>query len=270
MDLDKLAEAYFSAWNRQDLEGLLALLHKDASFYDAFWMETCVGQDLAQYFSDSFEEEDCRYEQIGGAIRIENGFAIRYLAFERDRFRTGRALYNGAEVLILQGDKIVTISDFYCNPHESSLEEVARLAAIRHGQSNYAQSGLSARKRSIFRDRLSAIMDEEHAYLDSKLTLTELARRIGCPTKLLSLVLSNEFGTDFHHFVDERRVRFARKLLSEQSDDPKYMLRIANKAGFRSLENFDSAFRKAFGVTPAEFRRRNVTTTDQTSNRSLN
>lgn len=266
MDVEKLVERYVCAWNEQDVEGLLNLMHKGASFYDAFWMETCVGQDLAQYFRDSFEEENYWYEQIGGAIEVDNGVAFRYLTYERGKSKFGRALYNGAEVLILRDDKIITVSDYYCNPHEQAIEEIAKLASRRHGQTSFAMSGLGAGRLSSFRNRLSDVMDQDQIYLNPDLTLSQLANRIGCPIDHLPHVLNTAFGTNFHSYLDEHRVRFAKKMLLDDSDDPKYVVRVALQAGFQSLEIFNTTFRKTFGVTPVEFhrdRQRKVFPTDE-------
>ena len=270
MDIEELVERYVLAWNEQDLEGLLSLMHKGASYYDAFWMETCVGQDLAQYFRDSFEEENYWYERVGGAIEVDNGVAFRYLTYEGGKSKFGRALYNGAEVLIIRDDKIITVSDYYCNPHAHAIEEIAKLAARRHGQTSFAKSGLGAGRSSSFRNRLSTVMDQEQIYLNPDLTLSELANRIGCPLDHLSQVLNTEFGTNFHNFLDQHRVKFAKTLLLDESDDPGYLVRVALQAGFRSLENFNSTFRKTFGVTASEFHRDKAMKINTTEERLLN
>ena len=233
-------------------------MHKDASYYDAFWMETCVGQNLAQYFHDAFEEDAYWFEEIGGPIIVDGGIAFRYSAHERAGSRTDRAIFNGAEVLILRENKIFTVSDYYCDPHRSNLQAVARLAVKRHGATSYAQSGLGAQRTSRFRNKLSSVMDKDRVYLDPDLTLSQLADLIGCPINHLSQVINTEFQTHFHNFLDQYRAGYAKDLLLEESDDPKYVKSVASRSGFRSIEKFNSSFRKLYGVTAAEYHRHNA------------
>ena len=75
MDLEKLVEDYISAWNRKDIDGLLALLHRGFAVYNAFWMESSVGKDAAQYLRDTLDEDECWYQQIGDVIVYNHGVA---------------------------------------------------------------------------------------------------------------------------------------------------------------------------------------------------
>ena len=55
MDRDEIVNRYIEAWNQKDAPGLLRLMHPEASYYDAFWQESCSGIHLAKYFSTNFE-----------------------------------------------------------------------------------------------------------------------------------------------------------------------------------------------------------------------
>ena len=122
MDLEKLIEAYMDAWNSHDTAGLLKLFHKDASYYDAFWMETCVGKDLAQYLNDALDAEQYWYQQYGVVITIDDGAVFRYSAHNQKDSANGQSLFTGAHVFVLRDNKIFSVSDFYCDPNQSALE----------------------------------------------------------------------------------------------------------------------------------------------------
>jgi AraC-like DNA-binding protein len=260
MDIEKLVERYIDAWNRQDIAGILELIHSGAAFYDAFWMETCVGKDLPRYLQDSLEEESHCYQRIGEVIPVDDGVVFRYSAHEQSGPTIGPVVYYGAEVLIVLDNKILTVSDYYCNPDRTALEEVAELAAKRHGLASHTKSGLGAMKALRIKAALSTAIEHDKTYRDSSLTLSRLAEKIGCPVDYLSQVIDDEFGADFDAFLINHRIRYARELLQEKPDDPSHVKYVASKAGFESLEEFYEAFSSFFGTTVEEFRRRDEKT----------
>lgn len=255
MDLKKLVRDYISLWNRRDVDGLLRLMHKGVAFYDAFWMESCAGRDASEYLRDRFSEEHYWYQQIGNIIPFDHGVAFRYNAHELTDSTIGRVLFNGAEVLNLRDDMIITVSDFYCDPDRTAIEGVANLTAKRHGLPKYVKSGLGTVKVSRYKSRLSALMNHERVYLDPDLTLSQLADQIGCLVSHISQLIENEIGTSFENYLNKHRARFAKQLLMEESDDPDYVSGVAEKAGFRTYRHFCNSFDEIYGVTPVDFHR---------------
>lgn len=258
MDLEKLVKDYHDAWNRHDTAELLQLLHKDASIYDGFWMEICAGEDLARYMNEGFDDDNYWYQPTGSLIPVDNGVVYRYSAHEWTDSGIGELVYRGAEVLILRGDKIISVSDYYCDPRQTSLEEVARLAVKSHGRPRRMRYGLGTVKASQFRALLSAMMDHDEVFLDPNLTLSQVADQMGCSVNQLTQLISTEFGASFYSFLDKHRVRYARDLLLKESDDPDYVHDVAATAGFRSFKDFNRSFSKLFKVTPTEFHRDNT------------
>lgn len=258
MDVERLVDDYIKAWNQQDISQLLNLMDKRATYFDAFWMEYCGGRDLARYLQDSMAEENYWYERIGNVISVDNSVIFRYIAHERTDSKTGPALFNGAEVLIFRDNKIVTISNYYCNPDQSALKEVAKLAARRYAKTRHVQSGLGAFKASRFSSLLLDTMGQEQIYLDASLSQSQVASKIGCSVDHLLQVIGDEFGTSFKSFLDQYRVKHAKELLLQVSEDQNFVVRVAFQSGFESFENFNSSFRRLVGESPAEFRNRNA------------
>jgi AraC-like DNA-binding protein len=256
--MQKLVDMYMGAWNRRDLKGLLELMHEGVSYYDAFWRETCVGRDLTQYLQDCFESETSSYQQIGKSLQVQDGVVFRYAAHNPSDGEAAEPSYVGAEVLTLLDGKILTISDHYCDPQPALLEEVARLAARRHGESRYANSGLGALKSWIVREQLMEMMEKDQVFLDPELTLANVARHIGCSDEQLLQVITRELGTDFDDIVEVNRTNFAGALLLHASNEPNYMSHIAAQSGFSSKAQFLDAFAKFFGMTPKEYQRINA------------
>jgi len=99
---------------------------------------------------------------------------------------------------------------------------------------------------------LTGVRDFILANLDNPGTLTEIAIRTGMNLFKLKTGFRKAFGKSVIAFVHEERLLRAKALITE-SDMP--MKVIAAKAGYRSLSNFTTAFRKLFGYPPGTLKR---------------
>lgn len=253
MSAKDVIRMYFDAWNRRDMASLLALMHPGAAYYDAFWMESCAGNDLVQYFKDSMSNEPYWYELIGEPLITSDGVVSRYSAHECTDAGLGKPLLYGAEVLTLRDDKILTVTDIYCSPVQSDLVKVAELAAKRHGLTRYVSAGLGALKEARIRARLSTRIEEERVFLRPDLTMVALAEMIDCTVEQLSMVIAHDFGAEADDFVDSQRVTYAKDMLT---DDPRRghdLEQVAADAGFATLAEFTRKFEDFVGVSPSAF-----------------
>jgi len=253
VNIDELVTKYIDAWNQRDVPGLLDLMHPGAAYYDAFWAETCVGRDLAQYFQDAMEEEPFWYSRVGDTITTENGVVFRYSAHQVAGSKIGEPIHFGAEILHVQNDKILTVTDIYCSSEEENLREVAELAVRRHGLPHHANSGFGALKMARIKAGLAVRLEEERDDLDPNITMSQLADRIGCTLSQLSVVIENQFGLGASDFLNVRRVNFSRELLRNLTEGTVNLEKVAASAGFRSVREFSKIFADTVGVTPEEF-----------------
>lgn len=83
--------------------------------------------------------------------------------------------------------------------------------------------------------------------------LSELANKLGVSTKGLSHELRNETGGNYAQYITDRRMRRA-MLLLEGGDPP--LKRVAYEIGYAHTPSFCTAFRRHFGTTPKDLRRR--------------
>jgi AraC-like DNA-binding protein len=84
-------------------------------------------------------------------------------------------------------------------------------------------------------------------------TVDRLARQVGCDHRALARTFRSEYGTSIHSFLTERRVSAAMALLT---DERAKVEAVSALVGYRSKKNFYAEFRRATGVTPAQFRSR--------------
>ncbi len=253
MDREGLVDRYFAAWNQKNESDLLRLMHPQASYFDAFWGESCSGQDLSKYFGANFELDSRWYRPDDDLIITQNGMVVRYVAFESDDPEGLMPLFNGAEVFTLSDGLIMTVSDFYCDPNAIDLIEIAGLAEGQHGRANVVQRGLGTKTSSQIKRRLAKLAKDTGVLRDPSLTVTKLADHVGCSVMHLFHVLEEQKDTTFLEFVNECRARYSSTLLVDPSNGEVRFDRIAEQAGFKSVTEFRSAFQTTFGISPDEY-----------------
>ena len=103
-------------------------------------------------------------------------------------------------------------------------------------------------------EKLRTIMTDEKPFLDAKLTLNQLAKKIGSNEKYLSLFLNSKYEMNFASYINSYRIEEAKQLLVQKETANYTIETIANMAGFHSKSTFNTAFKKATGSTPSEFK----------------
>jgi AraC-like DNA-binding protein len=130
-----------------------------------------------------------------------------------------------------------------------SEEREAPAAAAR-----YERSGLSSREARKLREALTAVMEREHPWKESDLTLADLAERLATTPHKLSEVLNSEVGQTFYDFVNGYRVREVQRRIAAGEARSRKMLALAYDAGFASKSTFNEVFKKHTSQTPSDFR----------------
>ncbi len=120
----------------------------------------------------------------------------------------------------------------------------------------YERSGLAPREAEELKARLVALMEREHPYRQSELTLGELAERLGTSPHRLSEVLNAQLALSFYDFVNGYRVREVQARLVSPDGARYTYLTLALEAGFASKSTFNAAFKKLTGMTPSAYRER--------------
>jgi DNA-binding response OmpR family regulator len=84
-------------------------------------------------------------------------------------------------------------------------------------------------------------------------SLRELAHRVGTNQSKLGREFQNHLGMSTFEYLREQRLARAQELLSSGDQQVQH---IADAVGFRRTGDFATAFKRRFGVTPTEYRRR--------------
>jgi AraC-like DNA-binding protein len=103
--------------------------------------------------------------------------------------------------------------------------------------------------------RIRHLFEAEKVYTDPQLTLNRLAEQMQTPPYLVSKAVNAVFQKNFSELLIDSRVAEAARRLRAPENDHLSIEGIANDSGFQSLSAFYAAFKKANGVTPAEWRK---------------
>lgn len=106
------------------------------------------------------------------------------------------------------------------------------------------------------KNKLSELMTKDKIYLEPNLTLTDLSRKIGVNSTVLSYAINNGFGKNFNDFVNEFRISEVKEKLT--SGDDSSLLNVAFDCGFNSKATFNRAFKKFTGISPKEFAQNSI------------
>lgn len=106
---------------------------------------------------------------------------------------------------------------------------------------------------SEYAKKIDLVMTTEKPYLNSDLSLSDLANHLDINTKQLSQTINSYLGKNFYEFVNHYRVKhFIQKV--EDSEQEKYtLLSLALDSGFKSKSTFNDAFKKITEKTPTEY-----------------
>ncbi len=147
------------------------------------------------------------------------------------------AVFAGS-IWILRGSKAAFVVDA---PKQTSLSN--------------AQSLVSAKDRSLF-SALQNSINEDRIYLDSNMTIAQLAKDLGVTSHRLRALINQSLGYEnFNQFLNASRIKSILKTFDDPDNDHIPILTIALDNGFRSLSPFNKAFKDIMGQTPSQYRK---------------
>lgn len=104
-------------------------------------------------------------------------------------------------------------------------------------------------------ESLKDFMIKNEPYMDSSLTIQDLAEQVKMPVKELSALINLYMDKHFFDFINEYRIEKAKEILKDPSQKDLTILEILYQVGFNSKSSFSTSFKKYTGKTPTEFRK---------------
>ncbi len=148
---------------------------------------------------------------------------------------------------------------------EREMEEVVNSESVKTIESSekYERSGLSEETAQKYLHQLLRLMDEQKPYLNSELTLSQLAASAGISPHNLSEIINSLRRQNFYDFINGYRIEQIKKDLADPSKQHLKILSLAFDAGFNSKATFNTLFKEQIGKTPSEYRRSILKTTTE-------
>lgn len=105
-------------------------------------------------------------------------------------------------------------------------------------------------------EQIVATLKKSEVYKNSNLTVVELADLVNLHPKKVSQTINQFSNKNFNHFINEFRVKEAKKLLVDPSYDNLTIEAIFKDAGFNSKSVFNTVFKQETGETPSTFKKK--------------
>ncbi len=104
--------------------------------------------------------------------------------------------------------------------------------------------------------RIEETASRPETFCDPDFSLAELAKLVGSNTRYVSQAINETKGENFRSYINRFRIREARNRLT---NDARYehltIQSIGESVGFRSVSNFNIAFKKMTGMTPSLYQK---------------
>lgn len=109
-------------------------------------------------------------------------------------------------------------------------------------------------------ERLTRLIFEEAIFTRQNLRVADVARRLGEPGYKVTQCVTGTLGfRNFNQMANHYRIKDAKRLLADPGGDRLPILTIAYDCGFNSTGPFNRAFKAETGLTPKQFRLKNLT-----------
>jgi AraC-like DNA-binding protein/tetratricopeptide (TPR) repeat protein len=122
-------------------------------------------------------------------------------------------------------------------------------------------------KRQILH-RINEVMETSEEFCISEFSLNMLAKMVNSNTKYVSQIINETYGKNFRTFINEYRIKEARKRMMEDKYANQTIQSIAESVGYKSSTNFILAFKKTTGITPSIYQK--LAKTDKNRSSGIN
>lgn len=139
------------------------------------------------------------------------------------------------------------------------LNPVQKNVAFNDHENKYVASCLSETQKNDIITGINSLMERDKLFLNSKLTIDVFANKLKTNKKYLSQTINEKYNKNFYSFVNEYRIKEAKKLLNNTEYKNLSIEGIAATVGFNSKSSFNSAFKKITGLTPSSYVIQNLT-----------
>jgi AraC-like DNA-binding protein len=138
---------------------------------------------------------------------------------------------------------------------EAAIKEAESIEELIHDEEpNSQKTTVPQEKIDEIIARVTRLMVDSKLYLQSELTLQDLAEKLDIPSYQATQAINEGLDKNFYDLVNGYRVEEAKRLLSDPGGKNNKILAVGMDAGFNSKTTFNTVFKKFTGLTPSEFK----------------
>lgn len=133
-------------------------------------------------------------------------------------------------------------------------EEADGVKETQDKAAKYQSSTISEEEKQRIRESIENIMDNSLEFCSVDFNLEKLSSLVNSKSKYVSQVINETYQKNFNVFINEYRIKEARKRLTDIQKYGNYTIAsIATSVGFKSNANFNLIFKKLTGMTPSVY-----------------
>jgi adenylate cyclase len=200
-------------------------------------------------------------EKLIAQSKEENGFAADSYLFmmyaangDNDKaFQwVTQALENKSSLLLLRyADPLVNV--IKKDPRFDVFQKIIFQTDKTETLSKQKTALLNTKKAAAYTAKLLAHLSENEPFLNSDLSLRELASQIEIHPNQLSWLLNNNIGKNYNEFINTYRIEAFKLKAKNPSNAHLTIEGLAYESGFNSRTVFNTSFKKETGLTPKQF-----------------
>ncbi|MFT7560495.1 MAG: AraC-like DNA-binding protein [Flavobacteriales bacterium] len=222
-----------------------------------FWVMMIVYFLILPYFGMNSQEQI--ETQTSTMFLILDVFAVAAIFYLGVMGLLQPRVYHSVGLHTLEADVLEAQSadedDFSTEVEGIEVEGVEVLESPHASANKYKKSALDQNQSERILKRLISVMEEQKPYLQSNLTLPDLARLASTTPNYLSQVINEQLNMSFFDYINSHRIETAKELLINPLPHTQTVLDVAMASAFNSKSAFYSAFKKQMGITPAKFKK---------------
>lgn len=119
----------------------------------------------------------------------------------------------------------------------------------------YKNSSLSDDSKNKLISDILEIMNNCDLICDPDFSLSQLAEMVGSNQTYVSQTINDTFKRNFRTFINDYRIKEARRMLSDPGYKKYSIKSISTMVGFKSRNTFDTTFKEVTGITPSFYLR---------------
>ncbi len=109
-----------------------------------------------------------------------------------------------------------------------------------------------------WRRKIIQLVESEKNYEDPELSLNQMAMQLQTNASILSKAINQGFGLNFNDFINQYRIEKVKQMLYSGEQKTKTLLGIGYDCGFNSKATFNRAFKKATGLSPKDWIKKEI------------